>query len=379
MKSKNLRELKPEFLRLYNEEKKSIREIARIYNVDKTSISRYIHEDTKPRLRGLTDTQKEMAKTLYEGGHTLRGIAREINSSPSTVKTFLTKEYGEIRTSRKRKYEHLVDFFVNDYNAGLSSWEISKKYNVSPTTVLNYIEENYVKARNYSESSRKYEINENYFDFIDERKSYILGLILGSSCEYTKSSMDFIDIRISKKQNHLIDMILEDIYISDKPFKNSFRNTITIRVSSRNIVQRILEIKKQLISEQIPNELEKFKEYFLQGFIEVSKIDIKNGACIRIYKNNINFIKNLLNNYYTITECSTDLKNVFSSSENRKKLGLTFYKDYTIYKLNKNINSNFNKLSDILKFEENNYIVFFHKDNETMQSQCCKHEKAIFY
>lgn len=62
MKSKKLRELKPEFLRLYNEEKKSIREIARIYNVDKSSISRYIHEDVKPRPRGLTEEQKKICK-----------------------------------------------------------------------------------------------------------------------------------------------------------------------------------------------------------------------------------------------------------------------------------------------------------------------------
>lgn len=364
MKSKNLRELKPEFLRLYNEEKKSIREIARIYNVDKSSVSRYIHEDVKPRLRGLSDTQKETAKALYEGGYKLSEIAREINGSPCTIKSFLIKEYGEIITFRKKKYEHLIDSFVNDYNSGLSSWEISKKYNVSPSTILNYIGEKDVKARDYSESSNRYEINEDYFDLLNKNNSYILGLILGCSSENKKSSMEFIDLRFTKKQESTADTILKEIYTTEAPSKYYVNSTTVVRIFSKKLVKRILDIKNELISGHIPNELDKYKEYFLQGFIESSKINIKNGICIKTYENQTNFIKNLLGNYYELIKSDKHLNNIFSHSENRKVLGLTFYKGYIVYKINKKLNSINNQLHKKLNLTEDSYIIFFYKDGE---------------
>ena len=112
----------------------------------------------KPRQRGLTDEQKEKAKMLYESNYTIKKIASEISGSWNTIRSYLIKEYGELRTTRKKKkYEHLVDYFVEDYKNGLSSWDISKKYNVSPSTVLNYIGEKNVEARDYSEISNKYE------------------------------------------------------------------------------------------------------------------------------------------------------------------------------------------------------------------------------
>ena len=364
MKPKNLRELKPEFLRLYIEEKKSIREIAKIYNVDKSSVSRYIHEDVKPRLRGLNDAQKETAKTLYESGYTIREIAHEIEGSYNTIKTFLIKEYGEITTSRKKKYNHLIDLFVNDYNSGLSSLEIAEKYNVSPSTVLNYIGEKNVKARDYSESSNRYDINEDYFNLLNKNNSYILGLILGCSSENKKSSMDFIDLRFTKKQNSIMNTILKEIYTKDTPSKHNTNSTTVIRVYSKKLVKRILEIKNELISGCIPNELSEYKENFLKGFLESSKIDIKNGICIKAYENQTNFIINLISDYYELIKSNENLSDIFSPSENRKTLGLTFYKDYNIYKINNILGLTNNELNKTLNFTEGSYIIFFHKDNE---------------
>lgn len=368
MKPKNLRELKPDFLRLYNEEKKSIREIARIYRVDKSSVSRYIHEDTKPRVRGLTEEQKETAKRMYENYYTVSEITNELKAVNSTVRNFLIREYGEIRSSRNSKrYEHLRDSFIEDYNNGLSSWDISKKYNVSPTTILNYIGEKGVKARDYSESSNRYEINEAYFDVLDERKAYILGLIVGNSSENKKSSMNFIDLRFSKNQKEILDEILETIYVSEYPALSTINKTFVARIYSKKLVKRILELKNQMFSNNIPEELEDYKSHFLKGVIKSSKIDVEKGICIKLYENQIKPLKALINTFFELEEVYKSAKDIFSSDENFKVLGLTFCKEHSIYRIAKEKNQEFQKelLSDIDTDLMNNiYIIFFSRDQE---------------
>lgn len=369
MKSKKLRELKPEFLRLYNEEKKSIREIARIYNVDKSSISRYIHEDVKPRPRGLTEEQKKYAKRMYESCcYTLTGIANELEASVSTVRTFLIKEYGEIRSSKtNKKYEHLRDSFMKDYSNGLSSWDISKKYNVSPTTILNYIEEKGVKARDYSESSIKYEINEEYFDVLDERKAYLLGLIIGNSSENKKSSIDFIDLRFSKNQKDLLEDILNDIYISEYPIINATNKTLVLRIISKKLVKRILDLKSQIFSEGNLKEIEMYKDYFLKGIIRSSKIDIENGFCLKLYKYQINTLIDLMGNFFKLKEIDDKAKDIFSSNENLKVLGLTFCKEFSVYKIIEV--ENHKSVKELLPDKDashinGTHIIFFCRDQE---------------
>ena len=368
MKPKNLRELKPDFLRLYNEEKKYIREIARIYDVDKSSVSRYIHEDTKPRVRGLTDEQKETAKRMYESFYTVSEITKELEAVNSTVRNFLIREYGEIRSSRNsKKYEHLRDSFVEDYNNGLSSWDISKKYNVSPTTILNYIGEKGVKARDYSESSNRYEIYEEYFDVLDNHRAYILGLIVGNSSENKKSSMNFIDLRVSENQKNMLDEILETLYVSECPALSVINKTLVVRIQSKKLVKRILELKNQMFSTEIPKELENFKGYFLKGVIRSSKVEIEKGICLKLYESQIEPTKALISDFFKLEETCKSAKDVFASNENFKVLGLTFCKEHSIYRVTKEKNQGFQKelSSDIGTDLMNNiYMIFLSRDQE---------------
>ena len=64
------------------------------------------------------------------------------------------------------------------------------------------------------------------------------------------------------------------------------------------------------------------------------------------------------------SKSNENLSDIFSPSENRKTLGLTFYKDYNIYKINNILGLTNNELNKTLNFTEGSYIIFFHKDNE---------------
>lgn len=64
-----------------------------------------------------------------------------------------------------------------------SSVEIAHDYNCDSNTIIKVLVKEGVKIRNASEASRKYPINENYFETIDTpEKAYWLGFIFGDGC-----------------------------------------------------------------------------------------------------------------------------------------------------------------------------------------------------
>lgn len=128
MKTKNLRQYKDEFIKLYNEGY-SFRKIGEMYGVSKGSVGRYIKEGAELRVKGLTESQRQKAKKLYLEGFTVNAISDKLGSAYSTVKNYLSNEFG-IVTNGNKKYEHLVDNIVKDYENGLNATEISKKYSI---------------------------------------------------------------------------------------------------------------------------------------------------------------------------------------------------------------------------------------------------------
>lgn len=377
MKPKNLRELKPEFIRLYTEEEKSIREIARIYNIDKSSVSRYIYEDIKPRKRGLSDTQKNTGKKLYEQGYSINQIAKKINGSPSTIKSFLIKEYGEITISNNKKYEHLRESFIKDYTNGLSSREISKKYNVSPSTILNYIGEKGVMSRNYIDSSKRYDINHDYFNILSPKKAYILGLIIGSSSINKKSSMEFIDVRIQESKRDFLEKIASEIYTKETPVYNTSNNTLILRIFSKKMSERIKSLGLYTCCNQecnISKDLEMYKKEILKGILDVSTIVIDKGVCIKLFNNQKELIISLLREFLELEASSLTTQDIFSKNENLKKIKLTFCKEYAMYIVKDVINYDdteyiFSNIKESFKIGE--YVSLFLRDQEFNKIRLC--------
>ena len=56
---------------------------------------------------------------------------------------------------------------VEMYNAGMNGGDISKELNINDSTIYKILNRENVEIRPYTLSNRKYEINENYFDVIE--------------------------------------------------------------------------------------------------------------------------------------------------------------------------------------------------------------------
>ena len=81
--------------------------------------------------------------------------------------------------SKSRLSAEEKDEVINRYINGESAQSISKTFTVSPTAIYGLLKRRNIPRRTYSEASRKYTLNENYFDKIDsQNKAYFLGFLV---------------------------------------------------------------------------------------------------------------------------------------------------------------------------------------------------------
>lgn len=318
MKSKNLRQYKDEFIKLYNEGY-SFRRIAEMYGVSKGAVGRYIKEGTELRVKGLTESQKQQVKGLYLEGLTVNAVADKLGLVYSTVKNYLSNEFG-IVTNGNKKYAHLVDKVIKDYESGLNATEISEKYNISRQTVMNYVAESDVNARTYSEASRIYELNEDYFDNLDKEKSAILGMIFAKGRAFNNLNNYCVDINVHESKRNIVNIILKKLYSGDAPKFNYIDNNIVSRISSKNLYAKLNEYGlynkgDKNVFERVPDGVD--EESFWKGYIYASCTINTRHLYINGNPNEIKVLQAYLNKLgiTNFRKCNTGI-----SIENKKEI-----------------------------------------------------------
>lgn len=258
-KKKNSRQHKDEFIRLYKEGM-SIRQIATQYNIDKKSISRLIKEEIELRPKSNANGLEEKFYELYQQGYNFRQIAQTYNTTDSTVSRLLRKHYNIEKATKK--YEHLVEDFKREYKNGKSLEEISKIYNVNRTTILNYISEEKVESRTYSEARREYATDEHYFDELNENKAYKLGMIFSMAGLYYNN---IIGLKIGTDKKDLIFKAVEDISNKNEASleKNTEGSCVTLKLHSSILYDKLIEFG---FDEGKINIEKEFRKYFFDGF-----------------------------------------------------------------------------------------------------------------
>lgn len=273
MEKKNMRAFKDEFVKLYKEGY-SLRKIGEMYGVSKITVKRYVEEECEIKPRGLTDTQKKKAVELYSNGHySINQIAKTLNACATTVRRYLTSEFGKLNNSGEKKYEHLRSSIVKDYESGLSATELAEKYGVSRQTALDYTLESGVKIRNYSETSRLFPLREDYFDTLSEKKAYILGILFSEGRLDRHPGCNFIDFSVFRDRKYVMDIIVKELFIDEHPKIELFQNTYKLRISSSKLHDRLNSLG-MYNNKEVCNDTElfepSFKEFeksFWEGFI----------------------------------------------------------------------------------------------------------------
>lgn len=106
----------------------------------------------------------------------------------------------------------VVENVVADYKQGLSSREISDKYGMSFSTVLNMVKRKGLKVRDSSECKRTYSIDEKYFETISSHsKAQVLGFIYADGCLSKKTEgSGVIQIVLNQKDSDYLEWIREE-------------------------------------------------------------------------------------------------------------------------------------------------------------------------
>lgn len=166
------------------------------------------------------------------------------------------------------------DKIISDYFSGMSIKNISSKYSISDTTIRSFLTQ-----KNIFKNSRKFNLNEHYFDVIDtEEKAYFLGLLYADGYNYEPKSVVRLklkhqDLEILEKFNKCINsnrkIRPQKDYVKDK-IHHSWILSLTSEHLSRTLKKQGCHRAKSLTlefpkREQVPDHLIR---HFIRGYFD---------------------------------------------------------------------------------------------------------------
>lgn len=123
---------------------------------------------------------------------------------------------------KKLKLKDVIQYsndIINAYINGETALNISKRYNTHDNTIRRILKNNNVEIRGNKITSRKYNVNENYFDNIDTpNKAYILGLLYADGNNHIKNNT--VSIALQEEDVEILRLINKEIE-SDRPLSFS--------------------------------------------------------------------------------------------------------------------------------------------------------------
>jgi Mor family transcriptional regulator len=156
------------------------------------------------------DTELQICKDYQDLNISMGEIAEKYKCCTSSIDNIRNKYNIPNRMLRLNKNAELQ--ICNEYSR--NSLELAKKYNVNQKTILKVISENNI-------STKEYDVNENFFDKLDNKESVYFAALISADGHLSKS-------------NHCISLDLKstDINILEK-FKSALQSNHPIREFSR--------------------------------------------------------------------------------------------------------------------------------------------------
>lgn len=205
------RQYQEEWKQLY-EEGVTLTEIGRRYGTSKGTVKNVLKDVVEFRPQSSFDAFADAWYDLYVNqGWTKADIARKHHTHTSTVSNVLRKK-GILpeRQKKARKYDDLLPAFIREYQEGMSLNEIAVKHNVDIKIVHTYLQNEGIVFRTITEATRKYPINEHYFDVLDsDEKAFHLGVVFGKGFLQQNIYSSFLDVSIHQKRKDLIESLVQ--------------------------------------------------------------------------------------------------------------------------------------------------------------------------
>ena len=191
----------------------------------------------------LRDNVEEI-KELRLSGMKIRELADKYNVSYSTMWHFLTTR--RIVLNAKPIEQSVINKILSDYIDGVSYETIAKDVHMDKESVRCIIENNHVLIRDKSHSHRKYKINEEYFDSIDnQNKAYILGLLYTDGAVVCINNHYCMRLKLQDRDMDILYKINNEIenerplYFVNCSMLPNIRNQYEIIIDNKHIVESL--------------------------------------------------------------------------------------------------------------------------------------------
>lgn len=242
-------------------------------------------------------------------------------------------------TKRQKKETFLL------YKQGVTCGQIAKKFGFTRHAISRFLRKNNILI--IKRTSRKYNINENYFYEIDtEDKAYFLGLMyadgnVAQNGDMCKISLQEQDINILEKFKFYINSN-QSLYF-EKPINDNWSNTYRLCIYNKNFKQGLIKNgcipKKSLVlkfpvESQVPPHL---LRHFVRGYFDGDGHITKYGASSVVSSKD--FIKALqlnlsnigINSYIRDCKNPSTKRLIINKKENSLKFLKWIYEDAVVY------------------------------------------------
>jgi hypothetical protein len=179
---------------------------------------------------------------------------------------------------------NLIQIFIKKYTQhNYSVLKLAKEYKITKYKVTKILKQNNIKIRDRYYYTRKYKINANAFDIIDNiDKAYMLGFICADGCIYDNKCLV---IGIHKKDICVLELLKKILECETLPIKKHSQNKNIVMIYVWN-KQLITSFKKLGVTERktftisLPKNIpENLNEHFWRGVID-------GDGCLYLKQNN---------------------------------------------------------------------------------------------
>lgn len=225
------------------------------------------------RINFTNDDIKNMID-LYNQKVSSSQIAKQYNVSKGTILKVLHENGVPYRNDRfdKETEKQICDLYIQYQNQRI----VAEIIGTTHESVSRVIKRNGIQSRNASDASKKYTLNENYFDIIDSsNKAYILGLLCADGC---LSKSHSIILALQESDKHILETINQKmesnrpIHFKDmKHIKNTYQNQYYLSITNIHMWNTLVSLgitpNKSLTLKYPPIPLE-FNKSFILGYID---------------------------------------------------------------------------------------------------------------
>lgn len=144
MRKSKLNKFSEKIIYMYTEQKQKISEIADFFDVEKTTIRRYLKKNgieirKEKRVSKLNDHKEEIIG-LYENNISIEEIGKRFECSKSAVHNFLKRNKVKPRKIQNSKYSAYKDEIIKMYmNKNIKIPDICEKFNIHNSTFFNLL------------------------------------------------------------------------------------------------------------------------------------------------------------------------------------------------------------------------------------------------